>query len=208
MRQAKLKLRGADRLLAKFDASASASATTASRSTEPGRKRKQKAIMNDDVSTEQLALAISGKVAVTAGMFTISMKGKDHEDKVRHHLTPRGMIVAAVRKCLCNVACADYGKVLMIDISKDSIVKSEIILGATRVAAFQRFHEYMEHKIAAAPATAVSRCTSPPTIAVHSFSPTPSWWPEQGGNQWVNLSESNQSVNEWMNESRIITWLD
>ena len=116
-----------------------------------------------DLSVDQLVLAVRGETNITPEMFTISVKGKDRETRKRQHMTPRGQIVAAVRKSLCNIACADYGKILMTDLSKDSFAKSEVILGATRIASFQRFHETMEQKILHSSSTL-------PAICVHSFS--------------------------------------
>ena len=115
---------------------------------------------------EQLALAVRGETNITPDMFQISVKGKDRETRKRQHMTPRGQIVAAVRKSLCNIACADYGKILMTDLSKDSFTKSEVILGATRIASFQRFHETMDQKMLHSSSTL-------PAISVHSFSHCP-----------------------------------
>ena len=95
--------------------------------------------------------------------FEIETKGKDRYTRKRQHLTPRGQIVAAVRKCLSNIAATDMGKLLLTDISKDSFLKAEIILGATRVCSFRKFHEMFEQKLTASTSTT-------PGLVVHSFS--------------------------------------
>ena len=97
-------------------------------------------------------------------MFEIETKGKDRASRKRQHMTPRGQIVAAVRKCLSNIAAADMGKLLLTDISKDSFLKAELILGATRVMSFRRFHDQWERRLA----LSVSPVT--PGVIVHSFS--------------------------------------
>ena len=118
-----------------------------------------------EISAQLLEAAVRGDVPITSAMFEIETKGKDRGDTRKHlHMTSRGQILAAVRKCLSNIAAADMGKLLLTDISKDSFLKAEIILGATRVMSFRRFHEQWEHKLA----LSVSPVT--PGVIVHSFS--------------------------------------
>lgn len=142
-----------------------ASAPLVGRSRRTGRNNDQLGIqpVKCDLSPEQLWDAVRGDVPITAAMFEIETKGKDRYTRKRQHLTPRGQIVAAVRKCLSNIAATDMGKLLLTDISKDSFLKAEIILGATRVCSFRKFHEMFEQKLTASTSTT-------PGLVVHSFS--------------------------------------
>ncbi len=113
--------------------------------------------MKWDLTDRHLAAAVRGDVPITANMLEIQIKGSQRKgvEKKRQHLTSRGQIVAAVRKCLANIAASDFGKILMTDLSKDSFLRAEIVLGATRVASFRSFHD-----------THDSSCC----IATHSYS--------------------------------------
>lgn len=120
----------------------------------------------EDISPLQLVAAVRGTAAVTARMMEIEVKGRQNKpDRVRSHLTRRGQMVAGVRKSLANIAAADFGKVLMMDVSKDTLLKAEVLLGAARVASCQAFHRQGE-RVAGEAGEAASGIA----LAVHSFS--------------------------------------
>lgn len=141
-----------------------------------------------EISDHHLALAVRGDIMITPSMFELTIKGKNRDNRQRQHLTPRGQIVSAVRKVLSNISAADFGKVLLTDLSKDSFLKAEILLGACRVASFRRFHEqveqHTEHTVTNGSGACLAigdSCTGvhaglpsgpslPPAIAVHSYS--------------------------------------
>ena len=53
-----------------------------------------------EISAQLLEAAVRGDVPITSVMFEIETKGKDRGDtRKRLHMTSRGQIVAAVRKC-------------------------------------------------------------------------------------------------------------
>ena len=154
-------------------------------------KRKRGRFANDsavaggfEISDHHLALAVRGDIMITPSMFELTIKGKNKDNRQRQHLTPRGQIVSAVRKVLSNISAADFGKVLLTDLSKDSFLKAEILLGACRVASFRRFHEQVEHTVTNESGACLaigdadtgvgagipSGLSLPPAIAVHAYS--------------------------------------
>lgn len=119
-----------------------------------------------DLTDQHLRLAAQGKRPIDEKCFVIELKGKVRKgvEKQRHHMTSRGQMVSAVRKSLGNVAAADFGKLLMCDISNDSFLRAEVVLGATRIASMQAFHDLNERCL-----LSNSGLEFPP-VAVHSFS--------------------------------------
>ena len=101
-----------------------------------------------EISAQLLEAAVRGDVPITSAMSAYDISRTD----------------CGCSEEVSNIAAADMGKLLLTDISKDSFLKAEIILGATRVMSFRRFHEQWEHKLA----LSVSPVT--PGVIVHSFS--------------------------------------
>lgn len=120
-----------------------------------------------DITDAQLAAAVAGTVPITNSMFEIALKGRKHgATRQRYHMTPRGQVVSAVRKTLGNIAAADFGKLLMSDISKDAFLRAEVVLGSCRIASMRQFHHSNEAR----------QKIGFPSIAVHSFSMNLNWF--------------------------------
>jgi hypothetical protein len=103
-----------------------------------------------------------GDIPVTNDMFMLRFKGKDNGNKIRLHLTPRGQLVAAIRRNLTNAAAKDFGTSALCDMSASSMIRSEIILGACRIASFSKFHEQLEADI--------KESSVPFAVATHAYS--------------------------------------
>ena len=102
--------------------------------------------------------------------------------KQRWHLTDNSLIVAAIRRNLSNISTKDFGAMAMCDMHSSVLCKAEVLLGATRIAAFRTFHNLWETTIATNNPNhpndddefdfdGLAHDRSLMSIAVHSFSP-------------------------------------
>lgn len=66
----------------------------------------------------------------------------------RWHLTDNSLVVAAIRRNLSNISTKDFGAMAMCDMHSSVLCKAEVLLGATRIAAFRTFHNQWETTIA------------------------------------------------------------
>ena len=56
-----------------------------------------------------------------------------------NHLTAQSGFIVAVRRNLGNISAASFGCCVLTDISRQIVVKSEVISGASQIAAFRFF---------------------------------------------------------------------
>jgi hypothetical protein len=112
---------------------------------------------------QELALAVADPTQIKNDMFVLEWKGKEKETRIRHHLTPRGQIVVAIRRLIANAAAKDFGSALLTDLAGSALNRAEQIFGATRIASFQNFHQVMEAQME-------TPSTHKFAMAVHSYS--------------------------------------
>ena len=110
-----------------------------------------------------LALAATHASATSSQQFALAWKGKGGE---RPQLTPRGQIAAALRRNLGNVVARDFGSVVLADASGNTIIRAEIVMGATRAASFRSFHCQLEAEALVPPSTPGVEWH----VSVHAFS--------------------------------------
>ena len=93
-----------------------------------------------------IALAMQ-RPALVDSLFQLSWKGKMGPSKRRNHLTPRGQLVAAIRRMTSQSAANAFGSAVLADLGGKQVNQSERIFGACLVASFATFHKCMENEL-------------------------------------------------------------
>ena len=95
-------------------------------------------------------------------LFHLSFKGKQNSLKKRNHLTPKGQLVAAIRRITSQAAANAFGTAVLADLDGKQINQCERLFGACRIASLRSFHDEVEYEI--------SNLDRGFVIATHSYS--------------------------------------
>jgi hypothetical protein len=102
------------------------------------------------------ALAPQDQAAMVDADFRIERRGSKR-------LSVKGTLALAIRKNMANVGGADLGAVILEDLGKKAVYKSEMDLAGSFIAAFRSFHETCEEDMKDGPNASFA-------VACHAFS--------------------------------------
>ena len=81
--------------------------------------------------------------ALRAGL-EVQWKNPRAAEMLRPQFTKRGGLAAALRRNMGNCSAEAFGAMALVDISKQTIIRNEVELGACFTGAFVQFHSHME----------------------------------------------------------------
>ena len=97
--------------------------------------------------------------------FALQRRGRSHK-----MLSPKGALALALRRNMGNCGASDLGGVLLDDVSRQTVVRSELVLGSCLVGFFKQFHDHHEEIIVADTLSRAGHDDPELSVAFHMYS--------------------------------------